>query len=184
MENTRLLSTRQDTVRFNLGVPLKALQKRHLPEETCVATLVNARLAPRMGMNIIWKWSESVSHSVVSVSAITWTATRLLCPRDSPGKNTGVGCHSLLQDILQPSDQIWVSHNAGGFFTIWAPGKPWNSTNLDISQTYVQTTVLQDFPGGPVAETLSSQCRWSGFDPGQGIRSHVAKKVEYFEGCY
>ena len=23
--------------------------------------------------------------------------TRLLCPRDSPGKNTGVGCHSLLQ---------------------------------------------------------------------------------------
>ena len=26
--------------------------------------------------------------------------TRLLCPWDSPGKNTGVGCHSLLQGIL------------------------------------------------------------------------------------
>ena len=25
--------------------------------------------------------------------------TRLLCPQDSPGKNTGVGCHFLLQDI-------------------------------------------------------------------------------------
>ena len=25
---------------------------------------------------------------------------RLLCPRDSPGKNTGVGCHSLLQGIF------------------------------------------------------------------------------------
>jgi len=25
---------------------------------------------------------------------------RLLCPRDSPGKNTGVGCHSLLQRIF------------------------------------------------------------------------------------
>ena len=24
---------------------------------------------------------------------------RLLCPRDSPGKNTGVGCHALLQGI-------------------------------------------------------------------------------------
>ena len=23
--------------------------------------------------------------------------TRLLCPQDSPGKNTGVGCHFLLQ---------------------------------------------------------------------------------------
>ena len=29
-----------------------------------------------------------------------WTvATRLLCPRDSPDKNTGVGCHALLQGI-------------------------------------------------------------------------------------
>ena len=25
--------------------------------------------------------------------------TRLLCPRDFPGKNTGVGCHFLLQGI-------------------------------------------------------------------------------------
>ena len=25
--------------------------------------------------------------------------TRLLCPRDSPGTNTGVGCHALLQGI-------------------------------------------------------------------------------------
>ena len=24
--------------------------------------------------------------------------TRLLCPQDSPGKNTGVGCHVLLQN--------------------------------------------------------------------------------------
>ena len=26
--------------------------------------------------------------------------TRLLCPSDSPGKNTGVGCHTLLQGIF------------------------------------------------------------------------------------
>ena len=26
--------------------------------------------------------------------------TRLLCPWDSPGKNTGVGCHALLREIL------------------------------------------------------------------------------------
>ena len=26
--------------------------------------------------------------------------TRLLCPWDSPGKNTGVGCHSLLQGVF------------------------------------------------------------------------------------
>ena len=28
-----------------------------------------------------------------------WT-TRLLCPWNSPGKNTGVGCHSFLQGIF------------------------------------------------------------------------------------
>ena len=30
--------------------------------------------------------------------------TRLLCPWDSPGKNTGVGCHFLLQGSPQPTD--------------------------------------------------------------------------------
>ena len=32
-----------------------------------------------------------------SVRPHRWQPTRLLCPRDSPGKNTGVGCHFLLQ---------------------------------------------------------------------------------------
>ena len=41
---------------------------------------------------------------------------RLLCPWDSPGKNTGVGCHSLLQGILPTR----VSCIAGRFFTVWA----------------------------------------------------------------
>ena len=46
--------------------------------------------------------SESVRHSVVSISL--WShrllPARLLCPGDSPGKNTGVGCHFLLQGIF------------------------------------------------------------------------------------
>ena len=32
-----------------------------------------------------------------SVRPHRWKPTRLLCPWDSPGKNTGVGCHFLLQ---------------------------------------------------------------------------------------
>ena len=45
---------------------------------------------------------ENVSCSVVSDSLQPhglWPA-RLLCPWDFPGKNTGVGCHSLLQGIF------------------------------------------------------------------------------------
>ena len=44
-------------------------------------------------------YSVCVSRSVVSNSLRLHglQPTRLLCPWDSPGKNTGVGCHALLQ---------------------------------------------------------------------------------------
>ena len=39
--------------------------------------------------------------SRVCLFVTLWTVpTRLLCPWDSPGKNTGVGCHALLQGIF------------------------------------------------------------------------------------
>ena len=48
--------------------------------------------------SIKWKWSRSV------VSDSFWPhglyPTRLLCPWDSPGKNTGAGYHFLLQGIF------------------------------------------------------------------------------------
>ena len=45
--------------------------------------------------------SSLLSLSVMSDSATPWTvAPRLPCPWDSPGKNTGVGCHALLQGIF------------------------------------------------------------------------------------
>ena len=51
-----------------------------------------------------WFRNESgavLSRSVVSDSVCPWTqAARLLCPWGSPGKNTGVGCHALLQGIF------------------------------------------------------------------------------------
>ena len=43
-----------------------------------------------------------VSHSVLSNSLRPHgpQPASLLCPRNSPGKNTGIGCHSLLQGIF------------------------------------------------------------------------------------
>ena len=43
---------------------------------------------------------------------------RLLCPQDSPDKNTGVGCHFLLQGIFPTQGSNQVSCIAGGFFTV------------------------------------------------------------------
>ena len=76
---------------------------------------------------------------------------RLLCPRASPGKNTGVGCHSLLQGIFL----TWGSNprllrllHWGRFFTTEPPGKldcwdfyptfrtmgPWGRKESDVTE--------------------------------------------------
>ena len=48
-------------------------------------------------------------------------ATRLLCPWDFPGKNTGVGSHSLLQGIFPTQGSYPGSPRiTGSFFTVWA----------------------------------------------------------------
>ena len=60
---------------------------------------------------------------------------RLLCPWDSPGKSTRVGCHFLLQGIFPTQESnLWVLHllhwQADSFPTE-PPGKPlqWNITH-------------------------------------------------------
>ena len=58
------------------------------------------------------KWSES--HSVMSNSLQLYG---LNSPWNSPGQNTGVGSHSLLQGI-EPKDWTQVSHIIGRFFTV------------------------------------------------------------------
>ena len=49
-------------------------------------------------------WVTSVVSD--SVRPHSWQPTRLPCPWDSPGKNTGVGCHFLLHSCLEnPMDR-------------------------------------------------------------------------------
>ena len=55
-------------------------------------------------------------------------ATRLLCPWDSLGKNTGVGCHALLQGVfLTQGQNLHLSrllHWQAGSLPLVPPGKP------------------------------------------------------------
>ena len=69
--------------------------------------------------------------------------TRLLCPWDSPGKITGVGCHSLLQGIFPTqgsSLHFLCLLQAGGFFTTESLGKPqttiWRSNSTTGSMRF------------------------------------------------
>ena len=48
------------------------------------------------GENIV-KWINACLLSSVQFFVTLWIVARLLCPWDSPGKNTGVDCHAHLQ---------------------------------------------------------------------------------------
>ena len=68
---------------------------------------------------------------------------RLFCPWKSPGKNTGVGCHFLLQVIFptQGQNSCLVSPAlAGGFFSTVPPGKPIN----DVTSVQFSSLVMSD----------------------------------------
>ena len=77
---------------------------------------------------LFWSPLLSLSFLLSCISLFTtpWTMpTGLLCPWNSLGKNTGVGCHFLLQEILsnpgtEPKDQTQVFCTAGRLFTVWA----------------------------------------------------------------
>ena len=74
----------------------------------------------------------------------------LLCPRDSPGKNTGVGVCVLLQGISWPRGQTHVSCDsciAGKFFMAEPLGKPiciymYSFVYLKLTQ-HCESTILQ-----------------------------------------
>ena len=59
-------------------------------------------------MRSVCMHAESLQSCPTPATGCT-VAPRPLCPRDSPGKNTGVACHALLQGILRPRDWTGVS---------------------------------------------------------------------------
>ena len=67
-------------------------------------------------------WCESVSRLVMSDSLPPHELQpiRLLYPWNSPGKNTTVGCYSLLQGIFLIQGSNLGPHTADRFFTVWA----------------------------------------------------------------
>ena len=84
----------------------------------------------------------------------------LLCLWDSPGKNTGVGCHALFQGIFQPRDQTcdsYLLHWRAGFLPLVLPGKPLSLTSLALI-----------FPGGSDSKESAFNAGDLGSIPGSG----------------
>ena len=90
------------------------------------------------------------------LSATLWALpTRLLCPWDSPGKNTGVGCHSLLQGIFPTQGSnthlLCLLHWQAGSLPLASPGKPFKGHSrkiciLETGKCYKSELVVKLLP--------------------------------------
>ena len=80
-----------------------------------------------------------------SVQSHRWQPNRLLCPWDSPGKNTGVRCQFLLQFIRWGScNLVWLQlhlpHVSLSFFGLLA-----NASHWDLWHLYSLSTIHGSF---------------------------------------
>ena len=93
----------------------------------------------------------------------------LFCPRNFLGKNTAVGCHSLLQGIFPDSgfEPMYLASPAlaGTFFTMVLPGKP----HFIYSSVYEYSCLENPMDGGA----------WLGRSPG-GLRSMESLRVGHY----
>ena len=79
---------------------------------------------------------------------------RLLCPWDSPGKNTGVGCHAFLQWIFSTQGlNLSLQHRQAAFFTTSAT---WETPAL---YSYIHLRPLREpsVPSGLVSSVAGAQ---------------------------
>ena len=109
--------------------------------------------------NSLTKQVQLFSHSVVvhSLRPHGLLPTRLLCPWDSPGMDTGVDCCSLLQGIiLTQGSKLHLLHWQVGSLSLGPPGKPliWYPLVLFTQEYIDELPVLRN----TVAHKASPDC--------------------------
>ena len=108
------------------------------------------------------KVASVVSNSVGPYGLQT---ARLLYPWVSPGNNTGVGCHALLQRNLQdPGTEptSTVSCMAGGFFTTETLGKTKTPIGNPIPTSYKEQSISGGFKCCHSVITTALRTQWAG----------------------
>ena len=96
----------------------------------------------KTGLSALKGLDESVHASqVTSLVSDSVRPSRLLCPWDSPGKNTGVGYHALLQGIFPTQGSnpslLYLLHWQAGSFPLVPCGKPLGES-MSVQMLYPQ----------------------------------------------
>ena len=129
--------------------------------------------------------------SYVRLFAPPWiVACWLLSPWDSPGKNTGVGCHSLLQGIFltQGSNPhlLCILHWQSGSLQLAPTGKPNQEIMHGKKRCHLKDSFQTRWKGSyQVLLTSSCAVKWKGTD--SWIRIFHLKRAlapDYRENCW
>ena len=101
-----------------------------------------------LAWRIPWTGEPDRLHIVHGVARVGHNLVTNLCPWDSPGGNTGVGCHALLQGIVLTqgwNPRLQSTASAGRFFitsttSTREKGHVWGERNLNLCLTnYVKS---------------------------------------------
>ena len=86
--------------------------------------------------------------------------TSHLCPWNFPGKNTGVGSHSLLQGIFQVQRSNQVSCIAGRFFTAWATREAHSQKHMLNQSSTAFLKLVSNIVCGSQTGPKKKKCPW------------------------
>ena len=86
---------------------------------------------------------------------------------NSPGKDTGAGCHAFLQGIFPNQDRAWVSWIIGKFFTFWVTREAPKSI---LSQWWKLSTLKNKNMAVQWARLHAPNTEGTGSIPGQGTK--------------
>ena len=92
--------------------------------------------------------------------------TRLLCPQNSPGKNTGVGWHFLLQGIFPSQGSNMVLLHCRQTFPTEPSGKPQLFESLERAMVDVPGPIQSVNGSGPFKPSMQLALHFWGFSRG------------------
>ena len=115
-------------------------------------------------MTSVWEYFRCLVAELCStlLHPCGLSPTRLLCPWDFPGKNTGVGCHFLLQGIFPTQGlNLRLLHWHAGALLLSSQGSLWELLETNKSQGNLKTSGPQTAGGQPWTEARTLFA-WSG----------------------
>ena len=81
--------------------PMDRIQVSHIVGRRFISqSLRKCTVKPQWSITSGLMWEHACMHAKLLQSCLTLCSTRLLCSWNSPGKDTGVGWHALLQGIF------------------------------------------------------------------------------------